>query len=716
MTSIQVAQRGTGLLRVFNEAGVLSAADVHVAVRLGRMGREECAEVLFAAALAVRAVRSGSVCLEVARMREIGIDADESRDAATGLDPATLPWPETDVVLAALRRSPLIQGGVAGPLRPLRLVEADTDGGALLYLDRYYQQEQTLRRVLTERGADHPVIDTDLVRAELDRLFPGPAGDGPDRQRLAAALAATHWTTVVAGGPGTGKTHTIARILALLTAQRRATPRLPALRIALAAPTGKAAARLQEAVRGQAAALGLPELTAATLHRLLGWQRGRSTRFRHHEHNRLPYDVVVVDETSMVSLTMMSHLFSALRPDTRLVLVGDPDQLASVDAGAVLADLVAGPVGAAPNPSLWDLVAADPALGAWSIAECAASGTPVQVHPVTGADRPGVPAESASSGRVLDGGPAESPDTGTPRSGTDGSAGRAGRPGGEVGAVYGAPGGWVPPAGRPGAGGGALSAVEQRRLAGGIVRLTRGRRFGGRIAELAIAVRAGDADTALSILRAGGVDVSLCATDDTAAVRADVTGTALAVTAAAEAGDAVGALTALESHRLLCAHRQGPFGVERWDRMAAEWAAAGGAGPAAPQQVWYPGQPLLVTANDHEARIYNGDTGVIVRRPDGSLRAALQRGSEPYLVHPTQFPAVVTVFAMTIHRSQGSQYDTVSVVLPEPESTLLTRELLYTAITRARTHVRVIGSEDAIRAAIGRRVLRASGLSRSTPS
>ncbi|MFE5474601.1 exodeoxyribonuclease V subunit alpha [Nocardia sp. NPDC056541] len=639
MTSIQVAQRGTGLLRVFNEAGVLSAADVHVAVRLGRMGREDGEDVLFAAALAVRAVRSGSVCLELARMREIGIDADETRDSVTGIDPATLPWPDTERVLTALRRSPLICGGQSGPLRPLRIVEADAEGGALLYLDRYYQQEQTLRRVLTERSADHPVIETELVRAQLDRLFADPLGAGPDRQRLAAALAATHWTTVVAGGPGTGKTHTIARILALLTAHRAASPKLPALRIALAAPTGKAAARLQEAVREQAAVLGLPELTASTLHRLLGWQRGRTTRFRHHEHNRLPYDVVVVDETSMVSLTMMSHLFSALRPDTRLVLVGDPDQLASVDAGAVLADLVAGPVSGAPNPALREV------LG---------------LH---GDVVPGTP----------EGSPADPPATQAH----------------------------------------SLTALEQRRLQGGIVRLTRGRRFGGHIADLAVAVRAGDADAALAILRAGGDDVSLCGPDDVRAVRADVTTAALAVTAAAEAGDAIGALTALESHRLLCAHRQGPFGVERWDRMAAEWAAAGGAGPEGPQSVWYPGQPLLVTANDHEARIYNGDTGVIIRRPDGSLRAALQRGSEPYLVHPTQFPAVVTVFAMTIHRSQGSQYDTVSVVLPEPESTLLTRELLYTAITRARSHVRVIGTEDAIRAAIGRRVLRASGLSRT---
>ncbi|WP_040691832.1 exodeoxyribonuclease V subunit alpha [Nocardia vinacea] len=625
MTSIQLAQRGTGLLRIFNEAGVLSAADVHVALRLGRMGRETSEEVLFAAALAVRAVRSGSVCLELQRMREIGVDADETWDAGAGIDPATLPWPDIDAVVAALRVSPLVCGGPAGPLQPLRLV-----AGPLLYLDRYYQQEQTIRRVLTERSGHHPKVDPAIVRRELDRLFDAQVGAAPDRQRIAAALAATHWTTVVAGGPGTGKTHTIARILALLDAHQRAHPKLPALRIAMAAPTGKAAARLQEAVREQAESLALPELTAATLHRLLGWQRGRATRFRYHEYNRLPYDVIVVDETSMVSLTMMSSLLAALRPDTRLVLVGDPDQLASVDAGAVLADLVAGPVVGEPNPVL------EQVLGAESIA--------------------------------VDGNPE------------------------------------------------ALTDLERIRLRGGIVRLTRGRRFGGKIAELAVAVRAGDAEAALALLRAGGEELSLCTHEDTAPVRADVVRAAREVTAAAMDGDAAAALTALESHRLLCAHRQGPFGVERWDRMAGEWAAAGGAGPDEHHAPWYPGQPLLVTANDHEARIYNGDTGVIVRMPDGSLRAALQRGSEPYLVHPTQFPAVVTVFAMTIHRSQGSQYDTVSVVLPEPESTLLTRELLYTAITRARRHVRIIGTDDSIRAAIDRRVLRASGLSRTPES
>jgi exodeoxyribonuclease V alpha subunit len=630
MTGIQLAQRATGLLRTFNNAGVLAAADVHVALRLGRLGREESEAVLFAAALAVRAVRSGSVCLELERMHEIGVDGegfDGDRDPEP-IDPALLPWPDVDIVLAALRNSPLVQGGAAGPLRPLRLVESPRSPGhpgALLYLDRYYRQERTVRQVLTERAAGHPLVDPDTVRRHLDRLFPdiGAPGDPPDRQRVAAALAVTQWTTVIAGGPGTGKTHTIARILALLVAHQETIPGAPALRIALAAPTGKAAARLQESVREQAGDLELPELTAATLHRLLGWQRGGATRFRHHEFNRLPYDIIVVDETSMVSLTMMSRLLPAVRPDARLVLVGDPDQLASVDAGAVLADLVAGPIAAPPNPVL-DRILDAPAVAA--------------AHPD------------------------------------------------------------------------ALTVRERDRLRGGIIRLTRGRRFGGRIAELAVAVRAGDAGTALALLADGGEQLSLCEPDDIAAVRADVVRAAGECTTAAEHGDAAAALAAMESHRLLCAHRQGRFGVERWDRLAAGWVATAGIGTEPGAGQWFPGQPLLVTANDHEARIYNGDTGVIVRAADGTLRAALQRGSEPYLVHPTQFPGVTTVYAMTIHRSQGSQYGAVSVVLPGPESTLLTRELLYTAITRARHHVRIIGTVEAIRAGVGRRVLRASGL------
>jgi exodeoxyribonuclease V alpha subunit len=599
---VRVLQAG-GLLADFNAAGVLEAADVQVARRLGELGREDGEQVLLAAALAVRAVRLGSTCLELDRLHDVTLDEDGE------VDVATLPWPDVAATVAALRGSPLVVGTEQGTLRPLRLV--DTDAGPLLYLDRYWRQEQSVRELLDDRALTRPPADLAQVRARMDELF--PVAQAPDRQRIAVALAATRWTTVLAGGPGTGKTTTVARILALLDR--------PGLRVALAAPTGKAAARLQESVREQASGLGLPaDLTAMTLHRLLGWRPDSSTRFRHDSSNRLPYDVVVVDETSMVSLTMMARLLEAVRPDARLVLVGDPDQLTSVDAGAVLADLVARPVTGPDDPGLEQLVGAD----------------------LTAADDP----EEA-----------------------------------------------------------ALSDRERRRLRNGIVRLSRGRRFGGSIARLAVAVRDGDPDRVLELLTSGAADVSFVAPGDLDGLRGDVVASSAAVTAAAVAGDVDGALLLLERHRLLCAHRHGPSGVTWWARQAAQWVGA----PSGDD--WYPGQPLLVTANDHEAKVYNGDTGVVVQRDD-SLVAAFARGSTPVLLHPGRLAEVQTVHAMTIHRSQGSQYDTVSVLLPPTASSLLTRELLYTGITRAREHVRVLGTEESVRAAVARQVQRASGLRR----
>ena len=631
-----------GWLAAFGDVGVLDAADVHVAQRLGELGREADERVLLAAALAVRAVRLGATCLELDRMRDVVLDAEPDDDdlrpgvpdltagpsramtsARQPPDVADLPWPEVAAVVEALRRSPLVVGPPMGSLCPLRLV--DTDAGPLLYLARYWRQEQSVRDLLDDRMLTRPPVDVARLRAGLDALF----GDAraPDRQRIAVALAATRWTTVLAGGPGTGKTTTVARVLALLAR--------PGVRMALAAPTGKAAARLQESVREQAAGLGLPDdLTAGTLHRLLGWRPDSRTRFRHDAHDRLPYDVVVVDESSMVSLTLMARLLEALRPDARLLLVGDPDQLTSVDAGAVLADLVARPVTGSPDPLLAELVGPD----------------------LTAGDDP------------LEAG---------------------------------------------------LSPLEHARLGNGIVRLSRGRRFGGHIAELAVAVREGDADQALELLRSGAADVSFVEDGAQDAVRADVVRAARAVTEAALAGDVDGALSRLELHRLLCAHRTGPHGVATWDRSALLWSAAalaaGGpsAGPLEPEpDGWYAGQPLLVTRNDHDAQVYNGDTGVVVDRGGGDLVAAFARGSRPVLLHPGRLADVQTVYAMTIHRSQGSQYDTVSVVLPPTASSLLSRELLYTAITRGRQHVRVLGTEESVRAAVGRQVLRASGLRR----
>ncbi len=615
---VRRAVRAEGLLRSFNDAGVLTAADVHVALRLGRLGGEVDEAVLLAVALAVRAVRHGSVCVDLAVARET-----VAADAVDGEAPSRPPWPELGAWVERCRRSVLVADGPdADPTGPLRWVEG------LLYLDRYWREEELVRAELDRRTTSSgPDVDRSRVRAALDRVFAGAEGDGA--QRLAVAVSALHWVTVIAGGPGTGKTTTVARLLAVLSDDpaRR-------VRVALAAPTGKAAARLQEAVNEVAATLPagdrerLGPLTASTLHRLLGWRRGSTPRFRQNRDNRLPFDVVVVDETSMVSLPMMARLLVAVRPDARLVLVGDPDQLASVEAGAVLGDLVARP---APD---------------------------------------GAVVRDAELAELVNGGA-----------------------------------------------GGAGEATDVARL--GVVRLARNYRFAGSVGDLAEAIRRGDADKAMDVLRRNAADVSFVdapalegqVPDGVASLRSDVVDSARVLVGAARSGDVARALAALDGHWLLCAHRRGPYGVLRWTREVERWLAVelpetGEAGE------WYAGRPLLVTANDYELGLYNGDTGVVVDAGDLGLRAAFLRGAEPVLLAPVRVRDAVTVHAMTVHRSQGSQFRRVSLVLPPADSPLLSRELLYTAVTRAREHVRVIGTEAAVRAAVSRPVVRASGLRR----
>ncbi len=596
-----LALGATGQLRAFNQAGVLSAADVHVAQRLSRLGDETDESVLLAVAMAVRAVRFGSVCVELARVREIAAPEDGGAD---------LDWPPVSDWTEACAHSELVAVGRAGdPSRPLRLVEG------LLYLDRYWREEELVRRELDQRAARPVVVDGAVLSASLARLFPAPA---LDRQRLAAAMTALRTVSVVAGGPGTGKTTAVARVLELLHDQPGPTPR-----IALAAPTGKAAARLQEAVRHSVSEgrLAIGALEATTIHRLLGRRPESRTRFRHDRHNRLPYDVVVVDETSMVSLTLMSRLLEAVRLEARLVFVGDPDQLASVEAGAVLGDLVARPA------------AAD-------------SSVPSLLTELVGDDLE--PGEAAGDA-----------------------------------------------------------------LRNGVVRLTRTHRFGETIGALARAVQSDDADSVLEILRSADSEVSFVepAGDAfaTESLREDVVSAASELTAAARAGEVVRALSLLESHRLLCAHRRGPYGVAWWAATVERWIAESGEVEVGE---WYLGRPLLVTENDYDLRIFNGDTGVVV---DGGPRgpvAAFKRGEEPLLLSPGRLASVQTVHAMTVHRAQGSQFDRVSLVLPPSDSPLLSRELFYTAITRAKKHVRVLGSEESVRAAVGRPIARASGLRR----
>jgi exodeoxyribonuclease V alpha subunit len=559
---VELAVGASGLLQTFNEAGVLDVADVRVTERICFLAKETDERVALAVALLVRGLRGGSVCIELASI-------------AASVGTEGVPWPQPMEWLAAVRDSPLLSEPPVLHLYDDRL----------LYLDRYWREEKQVCDDLLALQASKTNVD--LPASE--RLFPA----GFDEQREAAETALGQAVTVLTGGPGTGKTTTVARLLALVAEQAgSARPR-----IALAAPTGKAAARLQDAVQQEVAKLDaadqarLGELHAMTLHRLLGSRPDSGSRFRHNRGNRLPHDVIVVDETSMVSLTMMARLLEAVRPDARLILVGDADQLASVEAGAVLADLVDG-----------------------------------------------------------------------------------------------------------------ISARTDMRVA----TLQTSHRFGAAIGDLAEAIRVGDADQALALLRSRDDHIEFIEDDDVSdAMRAVLLPHALRLREAALFGADAVALATLDEHRLLCAHREGPYGVRHWNRQVEKWLSEETGQP--PWSEWYPGRPLLVTANDYGLRVYNGDTGVVVNGPDG-LRAVIAASGGPLDFATSRLSDVETMHAMTIHKSQGSQADEVTVLMPSEDSRLLTRELFYTAVTRAKGKVRVVGSEASVRAAIERRAVRATGL------
>ena len=567
----RVARSATGELADLNAAGVIEAADVHVASRLATLVGDEDPLARVTLALVVRAAREGSTSLDPAHAREL-------------LEESPVALPPTPEWLEQVGGSALAEAGVL-------LVEHD-----LVYLDRYHREEVQIAQDLQRRAqTPAPEVDEEMLEAGLERVFPR---DGWGEQRDAVRAAAGRLTTVLAGGPGTGKTSTVAGLLTLLLEQAEATGHRP--RIALAAPTGKAAARLRESVLGS---LGhMPEqdrqrlgtdIEAVTVHRLLGWRPDSGNRFRRDRGNPLPHDIVVVDEASMLSLTLTARLLEALRPGARLLLVGDPDQLASVEAGAVLADLVAG----------------------------------------YGDDGP-------------------------------------------------------------------------------VARLQTSHRFGHEIGTLAEAVRVGDADLVLELLaqaRPGGPVEHLPVADvieADEALRLRLLTHAERLRDLALAGRYADALRELGEHRLLCAHRDGPWGVGPWNDRVERWLAE--ASDHLGRQVV--GRPLLVTTNDRGLGLFNGDTGVMALRADHRVVGVFGEPDAPIVHAASTLGEVDTAHALTIHKSQGSQARSVTVLLPDADSRLLTRELLYTAITRAQESVTLVGSEAAVRAAVERRTQRATGL------
>ncbi|CAE6881366.1 exodeoxyribonuclease V subunit RecD [Pseudomonas marincola] len=564
---------------------------------LQRLDPDASPVLLACAALLCSALEKGDVCLPLRRIAGLRPWADQ---------PFSLPG--LHELLDALNASQLV--GPAGSFTPLIMV------GERLYLARYQAYEQQLAEQLLARCSDIPPVDEAVLSASLTRLFAFNSQQ-PDWQRLAAAQAVRRKLAVISGGPGTGKTTTVVRLLAALLEQ----PDSGHLAIGLAAPTGKAAARMAEAIRNAKAQLpvsdavkaALPE-EARTLHRLLG-SRGDSPQVRHNAANPLPLDVLVVDEASMVDLALMAKLVDALAPSARLILLGDKDQLAAVEAGAVFAEL------------------------------CEGRGFNAQA--------------AADLQRIT----------------------------------------------------GQQVAVEQPRskLGDAVVLLTHSHRFAGDsgIGELARRINGGDVPGTLKVLREGREDLAWIETPTPNDLLVRLEQGYAGFLQAAKSVDPAAAFAAFNTFRALTAQREGPWGVSginealeaRFKRRLQ----------VASRERWYAGRAVMVRQNDYALGLFNGDIGICLMTEHG-LRVVFEaeQGFRPFA--PARLPSHDSAFAMTVHKSQGSEFNQVLLALPEQPSPLLTRSLFYTGITRAKNKVEIWGLPVRLAEAVSTRAERAAGL------
>jgi exodeoxyribonuclease V alpha subunit len=637
--------------------------------------------VAWAAGLVSEAVVDGHVCIDLRH--------HAGRCTETGVR-----LPEVPAWIEALERSTVV--GRPGAFKPL-ILEA-----CRLYLARYWLYEKNLAEDLLARAGPVDEVDEERLRADLDRLFAHNA-EQPDWQKSAAATAVLRRLCVISGGPGTGKTSTVVRILAALQSQAEGR-----LRIALAAPTGKAAARMQESIRAQKANLSFPQAvldaipeTASTLHRLLG-SRPDSVSFRHHRENPLTVDVVVVDEASMIDLALMAKLLEAVPAPARLILLGDKDQLCAVEAGAVFGDLCAGR-GYSPvfRERLWRVTGVD-----------VGEGTPQcrSVEPLPWGEPSG---PCSASPNPL---PADLCTTSPPAGHWAGSARRDRWDGGDPNSQVSI---FSPPP-QPSPGWGSEQKVLTKpnwggagasRLNDSITFLTRSHRFGGHsgIGELARLTNRGDAGGAVELLRSGR------SSDIVWRPEAGVVEQLLArieegyraYFAAVDAGlPDDGVLAAFHRFRVLTAHREGAAGAEVVNRLFDERLRERMNIAAH----WYPGRPVMITRNDYGLKLFNGDVGICLPKA-GELRVCFEDADGRIRsLAPGRLPEHETAYAMTVHKSQGSEFDEVVFLLPEPESPILNRPLMYTAITRARRWVEVWGSEQSLTAGIRKLPERTAGL------
>lgn len=683
------------LLARWAERAWLRALDVAFADFLRREVPDAPPLLILAAALASHQLGRGHACLDLeATLKDPTFALSLPPEGTDTAETDTPPHP-AEVLdgltlrdwQAALAHPELVGRGVGDT--PLVLV------GPRLYLRRYWRYELAVRAGIDARSARSQALQDALpieaMRSLLERLFP-PArtpGQTADWQKLACALTARSAFSIITGGPGTGKTTTVVRLLALLQALALVEPSpgqaARPLRIRLAAPTGKAAARLNESIAAAVASLPLDDLaqgeavraaipvTVSTLHRLLG-SRPDTRRLRHHAGNPLALDVLVIDEASMVDLEMMAAVLDALPANARLILLGDKDQLASVEAGAVLGELCGRAREGHYTPRTRDWL------------------------------------ERATGEHI--------------------------------------PADLVDPTG---------TALDQS-----VVMLRHSHRFSADsgIGRLAEAVNAGDPDKVRDIWTSGHADlalVTLHSTEDAAFRSLVIEGAATAPVdpqrgdkarqaqtdarpprqgyrhyldtlregqplrdADAPAYD-VWARAVLQAHgrfQCLCALRRGPWGVEGLNQRIAGLLHDADLIPA--NSGWYLGRPVLITRNDYGLGLMNGDIGITLIRPapgdrDWTLRVAFPAGDGQdgiKWILPSRLQAVETVYALTVHKSQGSEFSHAALILPETLSPILTRELLYTGITRARAHLTLVqpGGDQVLEQAVQRRVLRASGL------
>jgi exodeoxyribonuclease V alpha subunit len=598
------------LLQSAMHRNTLRAVDYHFARHMETLAGEANEELVLAAALASHRVGEGDVCVDLAQCGDFPLFQAQGPTPRVALPPV-------DEWVRSLRRSSVV--GQPGERAPLIL-----DGQGRLYLGRYWHFERSLADAIAQRIRTWvPGVDHRRLRQGLDRLF--PANGEIDWQRVAAAVAVLRPLCVISGGPGTGKTRTVTSILALLMEQADGPPP----RLALAAPTGKAAARLTESIRGAKAGLKLSAETAAripeeavTLHRLLGFRPGRANP-RYGRDNPLHLDLLVVDEASMVDLPLMARLFEALPPQARVILLGDKDQLASVEAGMVLGDICG--------------------RGAWS-----------------GYSEEACRALNKAAGLTLEAAPESGP-----------------------------------------------------AIADHIVVLRKSWRFreDSGIGALARAVNRGDEDGAIRVLEDGAYpDVSREDPSSKTLSRLIMGDVIPACSEVLSASDPESALRALNRMRVLCAVREGPYGVRSLNRQIELALVNEGLIERAGEM--YAGRPVMMTTNDHAQRLYNGDVGLVLADPAsrGALRVFVETAEGVRRILPSRLPPHETVYAMTVHKSQGSEFNEVLMVLPDAESRVLTRELLYTGITRAQRRVSLLGSNQRFRESVTRRVRRSSGL------